>query len=155
MANHAIGAMGQAVPGRSRNTAIVPTHDTEKGKIVTSCDEMKDVNASHEPSGAAAYPKRVAPATSSHAFMEEEERNLVLHFVRTWAGNPRLILHKVIGIVVRAGGILRHGTGLIFRIFFDIADGIFHLFDGFYRFVDILELHFKVYMDGFHQRQNL
>ena len=52
--------------------------------------------------------RAAAPASSSHMPMEEDERKLVLHFIRTWAGNPRLILHKVVGIVVRAGGILRH-----------------------------------------------
>ena len=82
-------------------------HDTDKGKIVTNCDEKKDVAASHKPPGGAGCLRAVAPASSSHMPMEEEERELVLHFIRTWAENPRLILHKVIGIVARAGGILR------------------------------------------------
>jgi hypothetical protein len=88
MANHAIGAIGQAVACRSRNTANALMHDTDQGKIVTNCDEMKGANASHEPLGDAGS-KPVAPASSGHMPMEEEER-------------------EIVGIVVRAGGILRH-----------------------------------------------
>ena len=52
--------------------------------------------------------RAVASESSGHVPMEEDERELVLHCIRTWARNPRLILHRVVGIVVRTGGILRH-----------------------------------------------
>ena len=54
-----------------------PMRGTDKGRIVTNCDEKKDVNASHKPAAGAGCLRAVVPASFSHLPMEEEERELV------------------------------------------------------------------------------
>lgn len=56
------------------------------------------------PSGGGASVGRSRYGTSHHEAMTAEEKRILVGRIRSWAGKPNLNVHKIIGIVMNAGG---------------------------------------------------